>query len=183
MIRYFSLDLSASDTARLTGIRVRSVNRIDIKLRQRSAQECEQQAQLAGQSEVDEPYFGLKRIRGKRGREAGSKTIVLGLFKRHGWVSTERVPDVRKRTLQQGIRGKISLDSVLHSEGWRGYHGLVDVGDARHFRVEHGRNEFANDPSHMNGIESFWAYAKVRLSQVKGIRKHRGTSKNALSLR
>ena len=46
LIRSFSLDLSASDTARLTGIRirVRSVNRIDIKLRQRLAQECEQQA-------------------------------------------------------------------------------------------------------------------------------------------
>ena len=171
LIRSFSLDLSASDTARLTGIRVRSVNRIDIKLRQRLTQEGEQQAQPAGQSEVDESYFGPKRIRGKRGRGAGSKTIVLGLFKRPGWVSTERVLDVRKRTLQKVIRGKISLDSVLHSDGWRGYQGLVDVGYARHFRVEHGRNEFANDPSHMNGIESFWAYAKVRLSQVKGIRK------------
>ncbi|MGR9101174.1 MAG: IS1595 family transposase, partial [Gammaproteobacteria bacterium] len=67
--------------------------------------------------------------------------------------------------------GKVSLESVIHSDGWRGYHGLVDMGYAKHFRVEHGSNEFANEQSHINGIESFWAYAKLRLSKVKGIRR------------
>ena len=171
IIRYFSLDLSASDTARLSRISVRSINNIYIKLRQRLAEECEKHSHVAGQIEVDESYFGPKRIHGKRGRGAGSKTIVFGLFKRNGWVYTEIVPDVRKRTLQAIIRGKISLDSVIHSDDWRGYHGLVDVGYAKHYRVEHGRNEFANNVSHINGIESFWAYAKLRLSKTKGIRK------------
>ena len=171
IIRYFSLDFSASDTARLTGISLRSINNIFIKLRTRLAEECEKQAQLAGQIEVDESYFGPKRVRGKRGRGAGSKTIVFGLFKRNEWVYTEIVPDAKKRTLQRVIRGKVSLDSIIHSDGWRGYHGLVDMGYAKHYRVEHGSNEFANDKSHINGIESFWAYAKLRLSKMKGIRK------------
>ena len=171
IIRYFSLDLSASDTARLTDISVRSINNIYIKLRQRLAEECEQHSYVAGQIEVDESYFGPKRIRGKRGRGAGSKTIVFGLFKRNGWVYTEIVPNARKRTLQGVIRGKVSLDSVIHSDGWRGYHGLVDVGYAKHYRVEHSNNEFANEVSHINGIESFWAYAKLRLSKTKGVRK------------
>jgi transposase-like protein len=169
--RYFALDISASATAQLTGISTRSVNNIYIKIRQRLADECEQHSHLAGQIEVDESYFGPKRIRGKRGRGAGSKTIVFGLFKRNGWVYTEIVPDARKRTLQAVIRGKVSLESVIHSDGWTGYHGLVDVGYAKHYRVEHGINEFANDHSHINGIESFWAYAKLRLSKMKGIRK------------
>jgi len=69
------------------------------------------------------------------------------------------------------IRGKVSLNSVIHSDGWRGYQSLVDVGYAKHYRVEHGCNEFANDVSHINGIESFWAYARLRLSKAKGIRK------------
>lgn len=60
---------------------------------------------------------------------------------------------------------------MIHSDGWRGHHSLVDVGYAKHYRVEHGRNEFANDASHINGIESFWAYAKLRLSKTKGIRE------------
>jgi transposase-like protein len=172
IIRYFALDLSASDTARLTGISMRSINSIYIKLRRRLAEECEKQANMAGQVEVDESYFGPKRIRGKRGRGAGSKTIVFGLFKRNGWVATEIVPNARKATLQAVIRGKVALESVIHSDGWRGYHGLVDVGYAKHLRVEHGSNEFANDQSHINGIESFWAYAKLRLTKVKGIQKH-----------
>ena len=171
IIRYFSLDFSASDTARLTGISLRSINNIFIKLRIRLAEACEKQAQLVGQVEVDESYFEPKRIRGKQGRGAGSKTIVFGLFKRNGWVYTEIVPDAKKRTLQRVIRGKVSLDSVIHSDGWRGYHGLVDMGYAKYYRVEHGSNEFANDKSHINGIESFWAYAKLRLSKMKGIRK------------
>ena len=120
---------------------------------------------------MDESYFGPKRIRGKRGRGAGSKTIVFGLFKRNGWVYTGIVPDARKATLQGVIRGRVSLESVIHSDGWRGYHGLVDMGYAKHFRVQHGDNEFANEQSHINGIESFWAYAKLRLAKMKGIRK------------
>ncbi len=171
IIRYFTLDFSASDTARLTGISVRSINNIYIKFRQRLAEECEKHSQLIGQIEVDESYFGPKRIRGKRGRGAGSKTIVFGVFKRNGWVYTQIVPNASKRTLQAVIRGKVDPESVIHSDGWPGYHGLVDVGYAKHYRVEHGRNEFANEHSHINGIESFWAFAKLRLSKLRGIRK------------
>jgi IS30 family transposase len=32
---------------------------------------------------------------------------------------------------------------VINSDGWRGYNGLVDFGYKRHFRVHHGKNEFA----------------------------------------
>ena len=172
ILRYFALDLSASDTARLTGISLRSINAIYIKLRYRLAEECERHSDLCGQIEVDESYFGPRRVRGKRGRGAGGKTIVFGLFKRNGWVVTEIVPDARKATLQQVIRSKVALDSIIHSDGWRGYHGLVDVGYAKHLRVNHGSNEFANDQSHINGIESFWAYAKLRLAKMKGIQRH-----------
>ncbi|PJK14015.1 IS1595 family transposase [Lysobacteraceae bacterium NML07-0707] len=171
VLRYFALDLSASDTARLTGVSLRSINAIYIKLRERIAVERGKHSPWSGQVEVDESYFGPRRVRGKRGRGAGSKTIVFGLFKRNGWVSTEIVPDVKKATLQKAIRGKVALDSVIHSDGWRGYHGLVDVGYARHLRVNHQSNAFANDQTHINGIESFWAYAKLRLAKMKGIRK------------
>jgi transposase-like protein len=171
-LRYFALDLSASDTARLTGISLRSINTIYIKIRHRLAQVCEHHNDLSGQIEVDESYFGPRRVRSKRGRDAGGKTIVFGLFKRNGWASTEIVPDAKKTTLQRAIRGRVSLDSVIHSDGWRGYYGLVDVGYAKHLRVDHGNNEFANHQSHINGIESFWAYAKLRLAKMKGIQKH-----------
>jgi len=40
---------------------------------------------------------------------------------------------------------------------------------AKHFRVNHGDDEFAVGANHINGIESFWAFAKHRLAQFKGI--------------
>jgi len=62
--------------------------------------------------------------------------------------------------LQDSIHGRVNPESAIHSDGWRGYNGLVDLG---HYRVQHGENKFANEHSHINGIESFWAYGKIRL--------------------
>jgi transposase-like protein len=172
LIRYFALDFTASDTARLTGISVRSVNAIYLKIRYRIAEACEQQSPFKGVVEVDESYFGPRRIRGKRGRGASGKTIVFGVFKRNGKVFTEIVPDASKAVLQSVIRGRVSIDSVIHSDGWRGYNGLVDLGYAKHFRVHHGHNEFANGSKHINGIESFWSYAKRHLVKFNGVPRH-----------
>ena len=170
ILRLFALDLTASDAARLSGVSVRSVNDIYLRLRERIAYECERRRPFkGGEVEVDESYFGPRRVRGKRGRGAGGKTIVFGIFKRDGRVYTEIVPDCSKRTLLAVIRGKIKPQVVIHSDGWRGYDGLVDVGYAKHLRIHHGRNQFARGGRHINGIESFWGYAKRRLAKFNGI--------------
>jgi len=103
-----------------------------------------------------------------RRRGPGRKTIVFGLLKREGRVYTEVVPDCKKATLQAIIRGRVSADAVIHSDGWGGYDGLVDVAYSKHFRVSHG-DEFANDGSHINGIESFWSFAERRLQEFNGV--------------
>jgi len=159
LIKAFAMDLTATDAAELTGLSLRSVNDIYLKLRRRIAARCEAQSPFRGEVEIDESYFGPKRIRGKRGRGAGGKTIVFGVLKRGDCVYTQIVPDVTKTTLRKAIRGRVSLDTIVHSDGWPGYDGLVDVGYARHLRVHHGDNEFANARSHINGIESFWSSA------------------------
>lgn len=115
---------------------------------------------------MDESYFGARRVRGKRGRGASGKTIVFGIFKRNGYVYTEIVPDCKKRTLQAIMRGRIALDAVINSDGWRGYDGLVDVGYAKHCRVHHDQDEFVQGTHHVNGIESFWSFAKRRLQRA-----------------
>lgn len=97
------------------------------------------------------------------------KTIVFGIFKRNGNVYTEIVPDCSSGTLQAVIRGRVDLESIIHSDGWRGYNGLVDLGYKKHFRVDHCNNQFANGKAHINGIESFWGFAKTRLSKYRGM--------------
>ena len=172
LLRLFTLDLTASDAARLTGLSVRAVSAVYRCLRRRLQTWCPVPAELDGAVELDESYFGPRRVRGTRGRGAGGKTIVFGLFKRGGQVYTEIVPDCSKKTLQAIIRGKIDVAAMVNTDGWRGYDGLVDVGFDRHFRVRHGQDEFVQGASHINGIESFWSFAKARLQQVKGVPKH-----------
>ena len=170
LVRHFALDLTASKTAQLTGLSRRSVTSIFLKIRERLSEECQRASPFSKcEVEVDESYFGARRVRGKRGRGASGKTIVFGIFKRNGCVYTEVVPDCKKATLQAIIRGRVGLEAVFNSDGWRGYDGLVDVGYSKHYRVNHGDNEFVSGTHHVNGIESFWSYAKRRLQKFNGV--------------
>lgn len=172
LVKLFSVDLTASQIAELSGVNRNTVNRYVTAFRERIARYCEAESPVKGEVEVDESYFGARRVRGIRGRGARGKTIVFGLFKRNDNVYTEIVPDCSRATLQGIIRGRVDLESVIHSDGWRGYDGLVDLGYQKHFRVQHSHNEFSNKHSHINGIESFWSYAKTRLVRFRGLHKH-----------
>ena len=171
LVRLFALDLDATQMAEVTALNRNTVNRYLRGVRERIAAFCENQTPFAGEIEVDESYFGAQRVKGRRGRGAFGKTAVFGVFKRNGCVYTEIVPDCSKATLQGIIRGRVDLDSVIYSDGWRGYNGLVDVGYGKHLRVDHGRNEFARGRTHINGIEGFWGFAKSRLTRFRGMSK------------
>jgi transposase-like protein len=169
ILRLFCLDLTATQIAAIVGISRNSINKYLKCIRGEIARYCESVSPVSGQVEVDESYFGARRVKGKRGRGAYGKTIVFGLYKREGNVYTEIVSNASKKTLQAIIRGKVAVDSVIHSDGWRGYNGLVDLGYAKHLRVDHGSNEFVNSASHINGIEGFWGFAKTRLVKCRGM--------------
>lgn len=172
LVRYFAADLDASQIAQLSGLNRNTVNRYLKAIRERIAAFCELESPLSGEVEVDESFFGARRVKGKRGRGAYGKTIVFGLVKRHGRVYTQIVPDCTKATLQAIIRGKVTLDSVIYSDGLKSYDGLVDVGYDKHFRIDHGNNEFAVGRNHINGIEGFWGVAKTRLAKFRGMSKN-----------
>ena len=169
IVRLFSVDLDATQIAKLTDLNRNTINRYLSKIRQRLVEYCDAQSPFSGEVEVDESFFGARRVKGKRGRGAFGKTIVFGIFRRNGHVYTEIVPNCSKATLQEVIRGKVELESVIYSDRWRGYNGLVDVGYGKHLRVDHGRDEFVNGRTHINGIEGFWGYAKSRLVRFRGM--------------
>lgn len=110
-------------------------------------------------------------MKGKHRRGAYGKTIVFGLYKREENVYTEIVPNCSKAVLQRIIRGKVSLDSVIHSDSRRGYDRLVDIGFDKHFRVNHNADEFVDGDFYINGIEGFWSCSKSRLTRFKGLHK------------
>jgi len=70
--------------------------------------QCEEISPCNGIVELDESYFGARRIRGMsstaaQGRGASGKTIVFGLLKRDGNVYTEIAPKPHYKALSAGI--------------------------------------------------------------------------------
>lgn len=72
------------------------------------------QEQEVGEFELDEGYFGAKRVREKRGRGAvAGKTSVFGLLKRQGKVFVSIVPNCSRASLMPIIQGKILEESTI----------------------------------------------------------------------
>ena len=83
IVRLFCEDITATQIASLTGVNRNTINRILTHIRTVIAKRCEATSPLSGEVEIDESYFGPRRVRGVRGRGAGKKIIVFGLLK-HG---------------------------------------------------------------------------------------------------
>ena len=84
VVRCFAADLTALQTAQLTGLNRNTINRIYRALRERIHWACEADKPFFGVVEVDESYFGATRVKGKRGRGAYGKTTVFGIYERAG---------------------------------------------------------------------------------------------------
>ena len=75
IVRLFCLDIEAKKSAELTNLNRSTVNNIYRKLRERIAELCEAESPFTnGEVELDESYFGARRVRGIRGRGARGKT-------------------------------------------------------------------------------------------------------------
>ena len=169
IMRCFCEDIQASKTAKLLEINRNTVNRYFNMFRTcilLSDNKINEKSQ--GEFELDESYFGAKRVRGKRGRGAAGKTPVFGLLKRDGTIHVEIVKDCSKEELMPIIQGKILEGSTIHTDGWSAYDGLV-LNGYDHYRVFHSHDEFVRGKSHVNGIESFWSFTKRRLAKFNGL--------------
>jgi transposase len=98
-------------------------------------------------------------------------TSFFGIYKRNGKVYTEIVENVKAKTLQRIIKGRVSFDSTLYTDGFRSYDSIVHLGYQKHYRIYHQDNYAVGDV-HINGIEGFWGYAKVRLVKFRGLSKN-----------
>lgn len=121
---------------------------------------------LSGEIEMDESYFGGKR-KGNRGRGAAGKIPVFGILERGGKVRVEVVQNVTGETLLTMAIKKVKRGSLIYTDKFRSYHGLISYG-FRHMRIDHGKR-FVNGKVYINGIEGFWSFAKERLMKYHGV--------------
>ncbi len=170
VLKLFCADIPALTVSGLVRLSVQSTQRLYDRLRLRILELAIDEARpFAGEVEIDESYFGARRVRGKRGRGAAGKTPVIGLLKRGGKVFTEIVENCSRAELMPIIKGQVLSAATVYTDGWKSYDGLV-LGGYKHHRIHHHENQFARGKNHVNGIESFWSFTKLRLTKLRGIR-------------
>ncbi len=173
----FCSDIDATKTALILGLNRKTVNAYFHLFRALIYEK--QQADFKfffGEVECDEAYFGSSRIRGKKmPKKKGRGTLkqpVFGILERQGLVYTELINNAKASTLRQIILGKINPESLVFTDEWKGYSGLVDVGYGKHFRINKSKHFSDGKGVHINGIESFWSFTKRRLAKFNGVKKY-----------
>jgi len=124
----FTHDLPASEIAALSDVNRPTINQRFFKLRPRIAQLCDASSPFSSEVEGDESSFGTRRVRGKRGVEAGVKQSSS-----ESWNGRERSHGDRPGCLQEAATGRDSGPGSPASEGlqWAGGY----VGYQKHLRV------------------------------------------------
>ena len=169
LMKCFCLDLTAENTAKLLSLNRHTINKYYGYCRGIIEAELSKKEIIYGEIEVDESYFGPTRVRGKGGRGAGKKIIVFGMLNRKGKVYTFIIPNCQMPTIIPIIEDLVVEGSTIYSDGLGTYRCLAPK--YKHFVINHRRGHFTDNENHVNGIEGFWAYAKLRMKKFKGIRK------------
>jgi len=141
IIACFCENIPASKTASILGVNRNTINRYFNLFREAIfLQSLANNEKSSGEFELDESYFGAKRVRGKRGRGAAGKTPVFGLLKRDGNVYVEIVENCSREQLMPIIQGKILEGSTINTDGWKAYDSLI-LNGYEHHRVFHSHND------------------------------------------
>lgn len=172
VLKYFALEISASKVAKILNLSYNTVSQRHQKFREKIVEFLDQEfKKLKGEIEIDEAYFGGQR-KGNRGRGAAGKVIVLGILERNNRIYTTIVPNVKPETLLKEIQEKTEKGSVFYTDKFRSYHDLKLFG--RHIKINKQKYLVhpKNHRTHINGVESFWAFAKERFMKYHGIKKN-----------
>lgn len=188
IIKYFVMDLNATEAAKLSNVHRNTVNLWYRHIREKIYYASRRAPRLFGEVEMDQSEFGgrgrkrmqvlLKRYAKvlphaaylKRAKEIRKehKVMVFGILQRNGTVYAHIIKKADKQTLEPIVRMVVEPGSVVYTDQWRGFADLK-LNQYTHKTVNHSIEYVAKDGSHINGIEAFWSFAKRRTSQFNGI--------------
>lgn len=189
LVKSFSLDLTATQAAKLYKINRNTVNLWYRHFRELIYIASRRAPRLSGDVEIDQAFFGgskkkkdaalVRRLAGLPAREILEKakkikpqkrSQLLGILQRGGLVYTHAIEKADAGTLLPVIHMVIEPGSTIYTDSWGGFNKLK-LDDYVHKAINHSLEYSDKKGTHINGIESFWAFAKYRLDKFKGIAK------------
>ena len=67
-------------------------------------------------------------------------------------------------------------ESIIYSDTWVTYDGLVDYGTKAHYRIKYSKNEFVKGRNHINNmVLRFFCFISLTTINRRGYAKHRQT--------
>lgn len=150
--------VSGKELERTLGVTYKTAWRMGQQIRKLMAK-ADGFEKLKGHVEADEAYVGGHR-RGKPGRGAAGKTIVMGMVERGGRMNTEIIPNVKMGTLRKAMLENVERGSTVSTDELFSYDLLTFEG-YKHGRVTHSAKEYARGEHHTNTVESFWKLFKA----------------------
>ena len=152
--------VSAKEIQRQLGVTYKCAWRIAHQIRQLMGRK--NTPKLSGKIEIDDTYVGGKR-HGKRGRGAEGKTPVLGMVERKGFIRSQVIPDVTKKTIIPIIQENVLVGALINTDEFKSYKALRKSGYL-HRIINHGLQEFVKGDCHTQSIEGFWSWLKRGIS-------------------
>lgn len=188
LARYFAMDLDATEAAKLAKVSRPCANHWYRHFREIIFEHTRRAPRLFGEVEMDQSEFGgrgVKRLRALLARykkilpyseymekakiaRREHKVQVFGILQRGGVVYTQIIKRADKGTLQPIVRLVVEQGSTVYTDKWRGFSELGLDGYTHH-SINHSEEYVDKQGRHLNGIESFWSFAKRRLQKFNGI--------------
>lgn len=167
ILELFSQDITAVECAKQTGVNVRSVNSIYLKLRDRIAQWCEVNASGT-------PGLHASREKTQSGDRDGTEynNVSAYLDSTNDGVIGVYLYLMKDQVYCSLMNGSGLGEPVIIGEGqWREYPVGIDVRRDMRLKIKNSTYQNAHVAGDIERIESFGHFLRLRLTKFKGLRR------------
>lgn len=173
ILRLFCADIPAVKAAQILDFNRKTVDRYYNIFREKivHASECEMR-QLTRREALDQVCVDTKSLYKLCKKNCG-KIPVFGIIKRGDKVFVSLVKDCAEINFQEQQEPAVvqEVPRIL-AHGTPEYDGFL-FNTYDHYRVYATYNKHEQQKKHLTGIETFWSFAKRRLSQFNGVAPHK----------
>ena len=169
LLKHFAAGTTARAAAKLAGVQGRTAVVFFQRLRQLIASKRES---FLLSSEIASHESDLGKARnGRRGREAASTAVVVGLFMRGDKIYTALIPDAKTKTVIPIIQEYVTPDSIVYANSAQAC-DVLDISKFRYKCVKPSKTVLSRGGYHISGAENFWNESRRYMRRFNGIPKN-----------